>query len=169
MKIRRVSLFALLGLVVVGAGLLLLDRRPPTYPLTLTFVGYSSGSNGQTIASFCMSNHSSQPVVYLAESSPLPHYYYTSLQFHDAKTGWTGVTNYRGALSAPVTEASLPGGGSITFAVPMTAGTSAVKVGVCYLPHHVSFGSRMAGIIERSLSGQSSKSYDNLELKAPFK
>ncbi len=162
-------MFVFLSIVVVSAGLLLLGKRPPGYPLTFTFLGYSLGSNGEQIASFCMSNHSSKPVIYLTESPSLPYYYYSSLQFHDLKTGWTGVTNYRSVLSTSVTQASLLPRGSITFPVPMIAGTSDVKVGVHYVPHHVPLLSKMAQIVESSLMGNSSESYDNLELTAPFK
>jgi len=80
MRIARVSMFVCLGIVVVSVGFLLLGKRPPSCPLTLTFLGYTPGSNGQ-VASFCMSNQSDKPVVYLTEGPSSPNYYYTVWSF----------------------------------------------------------------------------------------
>ncbi len=165
MRIAKASGLALVGIVVVAIALLRSGKSRSSGPLTLTFLGYSPGSNGQQVASFCMSNSSSRPLMYLAEGPPLPCYYYTSLQFHDANTGWTGVTNYRTPFLVPATRAFLPPGSGVTFKVPMAAGTNGVKVGVHYVPPRGGL-SRMAKKLEVSLTGRSE--YENVELKAPF-
>jgi len=168
MRITKMSMSLFLGIIVLVTGLLLLSKSPPHYPLTLTFLGYSLDSNSQRTASFCMSNHSGKPVVYLAEGPSLPHYYYTSQPFHDTKTGWTGVRDYRSPISTSIAQASLLPNCSITFQVPLTAGISNVKVGIHYVPHHFPLRSKLVQILEL-ITGSAAQAYENLELLTPFR
>ena len=136
MRFIKISLLVVLCVVSLIAALFIWFTLPRSHPITLSFLGYAPGSNGLPVGSFRVSNHSAQPIIYLADGPSAPHYSLARVLFHDPTTGMMAATNYNMWFSLYATQLTLPPGGTVTFPVPMIAGVTDVAVGFHYLPQH---------------------------------
>jgi len=167
MKLAKI-IFLVFLCMLSGFGALILYMMPPrNHPITLAFLGYGIASNGVPVAYFSMSNHSSQPVEYFGEGPSVPFYYLARVLFHDTNSGAIVFTNYH-LVSTATTQATILPRGSVTFPVPMVAGTTDIKVGVQYLPRPGPVRALIRDV-QISLTRRWSESYVNVELQAPFR
>lgn len=166
MRLIKVIFFVLCVGSVIAVSFLWLNRSRHA-PLTLSFIGYNAGTNGLLIASFCASNHSARPVAYMADGPSAPHYSLIRQIFHDPNTGLRMSTNYNAWFSFYPTQLTLLPGGSVTFPVPMVAGTNDTFVGINYLPERSSLD-EAAKSIQLFLTGRYAESLPSVVLQGPF-
>jgi hypothetical protein len=164
-KFARVVLVTIVC-IVCGIALFLYAIMP--HPALTLFLGYVGVTNGISIARFSMLNHSARPVEYLSDGPVIPYYYLMRLLAHDTNTGVMAFTNYHPLFSISATNSTIPAGGNVSFDVPMVAGTTNISIGVHYLPQRPAVRVLMREL-QILFTGGSSTSYENVELRAPFR